>query len=136
MEGKVYNRADVNVVGGGYRFDAFISCKITPGGAKKSYDTNNAAGEVTITTLAVPASTLEVVLKQTSEDNAKMTALNKLDGLMTFSVTDKAGNESVLTNATFLEDPEVSWEEEAGEITWVITGVLITHDINGNPISA
>lgn len=82
-------------------------------------------GEVTRTKNLNRIGTIKIILPQSSQDNAKLTALQSAGSLISCSVIDKSGTTVILMPAGTVSKPaDVVFEKESKQREWTITGEI------------
>ena len=91
------------------------------------------SGESTRTKNLNTLGMIEIVMPQTSVDNAILSAFQIADGLLSSAVIDKGGTSvALLPEGTVVKQADSEYGKESGERTWQIKGDLVGFIVGGN----
>lgn len=124
---KSYAANDVSVIVGTRRLKGLAESFVTISRAEDSFTTQvGADGEVTRSRTSNRSGTIEIVLQQSSEDNAYLQNLVNTDertggGIVPCKVQDQSGSFVCIAAEAWIQKPaDMEFARDAGERTWTI----------------
>ena len=132
MSVKTYDPSQVAIIIGGRIIGSWNTVTVTRDEDGWTFAAGT-SGEVTRTKNLNKLGMLELVLPQTSEDNAVLSAFEIAGNTLNSSVLDKSGTSvALMPEGTVIKAADSEFGKESGERTWQIKGDLVSFLVGGN----
>jgi len=129
---KTYDPSQVAIVVGGSIIKSWNIVTVTRDEDGWSFSTGT-SGEVTRTKNLNKLGMLELVLPQTSADNAILSAFEIAGNVLVSSVIDKSGaSVALMPEGTVVKAADSAYDKESGDRTWQIKGDMVGFVVGGN----
>ena len=129
---KTYDPSQVAIIIGGRIIGSWNTVTVTRDEDGWTFAAGT-SGEVTRTKNLNKLGMLELVLPQTSEDNAVLSAFEIAGNTLNSSVLDKSGTSvALMPEGTVIKAADSEFGKESGERTWQIKGDLVSFLVGGN----
>lgn len=132
MATKTYSKEQVSVIVGGTIVKNFTSIKVTQAEDKWTLK-EGSHGEVTRSKKSATIGSVMITLPQSNSNNGDFSAYCDADALVEVEVKDNFGESlHMMPQGTFIKKPDATYEDEATDYEWTISGGIPLNHLGGN----